>query len=92
MTDSEMRLDCVVALAIKNNVNPHKNNFPAFTRQVLASKFAVSQTTMNSDIKTLISAWRTDRWKSIIWNNPYKITREEIDQWEQNYKQESCIT
>jgi hypothetical protein len=85
------RIDLLVALAIKNNISPYKNSFPAFARAVLITKCQVSTTVANNELKTALSAWAADKWASHIKNNPCGITREEIDKWEHDYKLVSCI-
>ena len=85
------RIDKLVALSIKKLQHPHRNSFPGFIRKTLAAE-GVSPVVALGEIKTLNAAWRADKWDSIIKNNTYQITQEEVTQWEQNYKQESCIT
>jgi hypothetical protein len=85
------RIDLVVALSIKNMQHPNRNSFPAFVRNILTVKCQVSPQVIQGEINALRTAWCTDKWASIIWGNPYNITREEIDKWEHDYKHVSCI-
>ncbi len=84
------RIDLIVALSIKNMQHPNRNSFPAFVRKILASKCQVSPAVATAEIKTVLSAWHGDRWAGIIRNNPYNITEEEVNLWEESYKRVSC--
>lgn len=84
------RIDLLVALSVKNQMHPYKNNFSAFIRQVCAAKLAISPQAALIEVKTLNTAWRADKWASIIKGNPYNITEKEVEAWETNYKLVSC--
>ncbi len=74
------RLDTYVALAVKNNLTPNHNCFAGFIHRVSASKFGTSRAVSKSDLKTLVAAWRGDKWQTLVQDNPY-FTAEEKQAW-----------
>lgn len=73
------RRSYIVAVAIRNNVDPSKNIFQQFAKKVFA-KFPVSERTRKSDIDHVISSWYRDKWKMMVENSPY-FDKEETEQW-----------
>ncbi len=74
------RIDVLVALSVKNNLNPNVNVWVGFAKKILASKFGSTPQTMNSDIHTLVTAWRADHWRELAQDNPY-LSASETQTW-----------
>lgn len=78
------RIDQVIALCVKNNMTPDKNPFAGFVIKICSIRFGLDESTARSYIRTIISAWRGDRWKYNIKQNAY-LTKEETEKWIQNH-------
>lgn len=70
----------LIAVCVKNNVTPNNVKFAGLIIKACASKFGYDKYKAKSFIDTLISAWRSDKWKNYIKESPY-LTKEEKERW-----------
>ena len=73
-------IDYLIAVCVKNNITPTRTGFADFILRACAGKFGMDKAKGKSFIDALISAWKFDRWKNHIKDNPY-LTPEEKEGW-----------
>jgi hypothetical protein len=73
-------IDYLIAICIKADKTPQKVGFADFVIKRCSGKFGYDKYRAKSFIDTLINAWRDDRWKSYVKNNPY-LTEQEKTEW-----------
>jgi hypothetical protein len=73
-------IDYLIAVCVKADKNPLKPDFADFIIKKCSSKFGYDRYKARSFIDSLLNAWRDDRWKSYIENNPY-LTNKEKEEW-----------
>jgi len=74
----------LVAICVKNNINPNNSKFAGLIIKVCADKFGYDKYKSRSYIDTMISAWRLNHWKSYIKESPY-LTPKEKERWLKEY-------
>jgi hypothetical protein len=74
------RIDYLIAVCVKNNITPNHNAFADLIIRTSESRFGVRRDTSKSYVDTLINAWRDDKWKYRVQNNPY-LTEQEKKEW-----------
>jgi hypothetical protein len=73
-------IDFLIAVCVKANITPLKPAFADFIIKKCSSKFGYDRYRAKSFIDSLLSAWRDDKWKSYVKNNPY-LTEQEKTEW-----------
>jgi len=74
------RLRQIVAVCLKNNLNPNVTGFSDYVINYIASNYGLRPQTAREHVKTLIDAWHHNAWNSYIKHNPY-LTEEEKQKW-----------
>lgn len=74
------RIDQVIALCVKNGMTPEKNTFASFVIKTCCIRFGLDESTARSYLRTIITAWRGDRWKYNVKGNGY-LSPEETKKW-----------
>ena len=77
-------IDYLVAMCVKANKTPANISFADFVIKKCSFKFGYDKYRAKSFINTLINAWRDDKWKNYVKNNPY-LTEEEKAEWIQKH-------
>jgi len=74
------RLRQLVAICIKKGLTPSSVGFADLVLNYSCSEFGVSMSTAKDYLKTLVGAWRYNKWKSYVKHNHY-LTKEEQKRW-----------
>jgi hypothetical protein len=73
-------VDYLIAICVKADKTPQKVGFADFVINRCSAKFSYDKYRAKSFIDTLINAWRDDKWRNYVKNNPY-LTEEEKTEW-----------
>ena len=79
------RLRQIVASCVKNGMYPDKAGFHFFVSGLISSSYGLTPRTVKNYIKTLIDAWKFNRWDSYLSNNGY-VSHDEVEAWRQVIK------
>jgi hypothetical protein len=83
-TERRDRIAQIVALCVKNNITPNNAAFADFVIRVSEARFGVRRETSKSYIAAILSAWRYDKWKTILQENVY-LQEAEKQKWIQTH-------
>lgn len=78
-------IDYLIAVCVKTDRTPIKTAFADFIIKKCSGKFGYDKYRAKSFIDTLINAWKDDKWKNYIKNNPY-LTEEEKMEWTKKHE------
>jgi hypothetical protein len=68
MTSKEERLTTIAVLLKHNNITPNDNKYAGVIRKIECSTFFSKKQTIDEDIKTLTTSWKSDQWQTLTEN------------------------